>query len=68
MSDPSPDKQTLIDASMLADEAYEKLSDQIAAVPEAGETVTPDLQAAHTAAMRSAIKARKSLEEAEGDD
>lgn len=68
MTDPSPDKQALIDASKAADEAYEKLSDQIAAALEAGEAVTPDLQAAHSAAMRSAIKARKSLEEAEGDD
>jgi hypothetical protein len=68
MSDPSPDKQVLIDASKAADAAYEKLSDQIAAVLEAGETVTPELQAAHSTAMRSAIKARKSLEDAEADD
>jgi hypothetical protein len=68
MSNPSPEKQALIDASKLADEAYEKLSDRIAAVLEAGETVSPDLQAAHTAAMRSAINARKSLEVAEGGD
>lgn len=68
MADSPPKKQVLIDASKAADEAYEKLSDQIAAVLEAGETVTPDLQAAHSAAMRSAIKARKSLEDAESDD
>lgn len=68
MSDSSPDKQALIDASEAANEAYERLSDQIAAALEAGEQVTPGLQAAHSAAMRSAIKARKSLEDAEGDD
>lgn len=68
MSDPSPDKQALIDASKAADESYEKLSDQIAAALEAGEAVTSELQAAHSAAMRSALKARKSLEDAEADD
>ena len=68
MSDPSPDKQALIDASKAADEAYETLSDQIAAALEAGETVTPELQTAHSAAMRVAISARKSLEDVEGDD
>ena len=61
------DKQALIDASKAADEAYEKLSDQITAALEAGELVTPELQAAHSAAMRSAIKARISLEEADDD-
>jgi len=67
MSETSPERQKLVEACRAAEEAYEKLSDQIASVLEAGETVTPDLEAAHSAAMRAAISARRSLDEAEGE-
>jgi hypothetical protein len=64
----SSERQALIDASKAADDAYESLSDQIAAVLEAGEKVTPDLEAAHSTAMRAAVKARAALADAEDGD
>jgi hypothetical protein len=68
MADVPPDRQELIDASKAADGAYERLSDQITAVLEAGGKVAPDLESAHSAAMRAAVRARAALADAEDND
>ncbi|MES2256557.1 MAG: hypothetical protein V4559_16145 [Pseudomonadota bacterium] len=68
MADVSPGRQALIDALKVAEEAYEKVSDQIAAALEAGAMVTPELVSDHSAAMRAAVKARTALADAEDND
>jgi hypothetical protein len=62
------DKQELVDALKNANDAYEKLSDEIASLIETGKPITPDLQSRHSAAMQAAIVARDAVEKAESED
>ncbi|HEY4276023.1 MAG TPA: hypothetical protein VGM68_11095 [Rhizomicrobium sp.] len=59
------DKQALTAALVKADAYYEALSDEIAALIEAGQNIAPDLLAKHSDAVRAVVAARAALENAD---
>ena len=62
------DKHALTAALAKADAYYEALSDQIAALIEAGQKIAPDLLAKHSAAMKAVVASRAAIESSDEEE